>query len=178
LWVVDDPAEAARFEAAFQEVPSSYIADGHHRAAAYARVARIRRERVPGATGPLPSDRFLAVHFPAAELRILDYNRLVRDLHGLDPSSFLRRLDAAGFDLVEPWPDKRPRRRRRWDVPRRVVPARARPIRASENDPVKQLDVLLQDRSWPILGGNPRTDASRLRRDPRRRRAGAAGGLR
>jgi len=164
LWVVDDPAEVARFEAAFREVPESYIADGHHRAAAYARVAQIRRERASRATGEQPSDRFLAVHFPAAELRILDYNRLVRDLHGLEPPGFLRRIDAAGFDLVAPWPGKSPKEAATFGmyldgVWRLLV---ARPGTVSDNDPVKRLDVsLLQDRILgPILGvGDPRTDA-------------------
>jgi uncharacterized protein (DUF1015 family) len=164
LWIIDDPAETARFEAAFQDIPSSYIADGHHRAAAYARVARIRRERASGTTGALPSDRFLAVHFPASELRILDYNRLVRDLNGLEPSSLLQRIEAAGFDLVEPWPDKRPRDAATFGVYLRGVwrLLRARPSHAPEHDPVKRLDVsLLQDRILgPILGvGDPRTDA-------------------
>jgi len=164
LWVVDDPAEAARFEAAFRDVPCSYIADGHHRAAAYARVAQIRRERALPAKGEQPADRFLAVHFPAAELNVLDYNRLVRDLRGLEPSELLRRIDAAGFDLVEPWPEKRPREPATFGMYldglwRLLV---ARPGTLPENDPVKRLDVsVLQDRILgPVLGvGDPRTDA-------------------
>ncbi len=164
LWVVDGRAEVARLEAAFRDVPCSYIADGHHRAAAYARVARIRRESASHAAGDQPSDRFLAAHFPAAELRILDYNRLVRDLHGLEPSVFLRRIDEAGFDLVEPWPGKSPREPATFGmyiegVWRLLV---ARRSKAPDNDPLKQLDVsLLQDRILgPILGvGDPRTDA-------------------
>ena len=164
LWVVDDPAEVARFEAAFGEVPVSYIADGHHRAAAYARVARMRRERAPSAVGDRSFDRFLAVHFPAAELRILDYNRLVRDLNGLEPPGLLRRLESAGFDLVTPWPGKSP-----WesgsfgmylDGVWRLLVARLGTV--NEEDPVKRLDVsVLQDRILgPILGvGDPRTDA-------------------
>jgi uncharacterized protein (DUF1015 family) len=163
LWVVDDPATVSRIEAAFGEVPSSYIADGHHRAAAYARVAQLRRERASSDTGVLPSDHFLAVHFPAAELRILAYNRLVRDLHGLDPSSLLRRIDAAGFDLG-PWPDKSPREAATFGMylggAWRLLTAR--PTSAPEIDPVRRLDVsLLQDRILgPILGiGDPRTDA-------------------
>lgn len=164
LWVVDDAGEVARIEAALREVPASYIADGHHRAAAYARVAQLRRGRTSDAAGDQPFDRFLAVHFPASQLRILDYNRLVRDLHGLEPSGFLRRLEAAGFDLVTPWPGKQP-----WEaatfgmylegVWRLLVP---RPGSVNENDPVKRLDVsVLQDRILgPILGvGDPRTDA-------------------
>jgi uncharacterized protein (DUF1015 family) len=164
LWVVDDPAEVARFEAAFREVPASYIADGHHRAAAYARVASMRRDRASHAIDDQPFDRFLAVHFPAAELHILDYNRLVRDIHGLEPVEFLRRIEAAGFDLVTPWPEKSPRESATFGmyldgVWRLLV---ARPGTLPENDPVKRLDVaVLQDLILgPILGvSDPRTDA-------------------
>jgi uncharacterized protein (DUF1015 family) len=163
LWVVDDPVEVARFEAEFRDVPESYIADGHHRAAAYARVARSRRERAPGAAGEQPFDRFLAVHFPAEELRILAYNRLVRDLNGLEPAGLLRRIEAAGFDLVAPWPGKSP-----WESETfgmylegvwRLLVSRLGTV--TEQDPVKRLDVsVLQDRILgPILGvGDPRTD--------------------
>jgi uncharacterized protein (DUF1015 family) len=164
LWVVDDSSDVARFESAFREVPASYIADGHHRAAAYARVARMRRERAFRATGDQPFDRFLAVHFPAAELRILDYNRLVRDLNGLDPSGLVRRIDVAGFDLVTPWPGKSPRESGAFGMYLegvwRLLVARADTV--NQDDPVKRLDVsVLQDRILgPILGvGDPRTDA-------------------
>jgi uncharacterized protein (DUF1015 family) len=163
LWVIDEPAEVARLEAAFREVPESYIADGHHRAAAYARVARMRRERAATTAIERPFDRFLAVHFPAAGLRILDYNRLVRDLHGLPPDAFLRKIGAAGFDVVTPWPGMSPRQAATFGMYlggmwRLLL---ARPETADNGDPVKRLDVsILQDRILgPILGiGDPRTD--------------------
>jgi uncharacterized protein (DUF1015 family) len=163
LWLVDDPGDVARFDAAFRDVPASYIADGHHRAAAYARVAQLRRERQYGTTGEQPCDRFLAVHFPAAALRILDYNRLVRDLNGLEPDELLRRLESAGFDVVTPWPGKRPNSAARFGMYlagtwRLLV---TRPGAPREDDPVKRLDVsILQERILePILGvGDPRTD--------------------
>jgi uncharacterized protein (DUF1015 family) len=155
VWVVDDPMDVARFESGFSEVPVSYIADGHHRAAAYARVARLRG----GRTG-----RFLAVHFPAEELRILPYNRLVRDLGGLDPSTFFRRLEAAGFERTASWAGTSPPHAASFAMylagAWHLIAARASV--ASSDDPVERLDVaLLQDKILgPILGvGDPRTDA-------------------
>ena len=163
LWVIDDPGEVAALEAAFRDVPASYIADGHHRAAAYARVARMRRERAGSSMPERPFDRFLAVHFPASGLRILDYNRLVRDLNGLAPSELLRRVEAAGFDVVTPWPGTGPRDAATFAMyvegTWRLLVARA--VKDHGDDPVKRLDVsVLQDRILgPILGiGDPRTD--------------------
>jgi uncharacterized protein (DUF1015 family) len=154
FWVVVDPLDVQRFEAALSEVPASYIADGHHRAAAYARVANLHPGR---------ADRFLSVHFPAEQLRILAYNRLVRDLNGLDQGALLRKIDAAGFDRTTPWAGTTPQKAASfgmylaggWHL---FV---ARPQLPSDDDPVKRLDVaLLQDRILgPVLGvGDPRTD--------------------
>jgi uncharacterized protein (DUF1015 family) len=148
LWMVAAAEELERFEAAFRAVPVSYIADGHHRAAAYARVA---------------SRRFLAAHFPAEQLRVLDYNRCVRDLNRLDVATLIARSREAGFDVTDPWPAKRPPRRGSigmyaggtWRLLVR------RPDRDPARDPVRDLDVsILQDRILgPILGiGDPRTD--------------------
>jgi uncharacterized protein (DUF1015 family) len=163
LWVVDDPAATARFEAGFKDVPASYIADGHHRAAAYARAARLRRERASQRSGEPPPDRFLAVHFPAAQLRILAYNRLVRDLNGLETVELARRIEAAGFDRIEPWPAKNPANVASFGMYLRggwsLVLARTGTV--PTDDPVRRLDVaVLQDRILgPILGvGDPRTD--------------------
>lgn len=86
VWRVADPQAMV---AAFQRVPLAYIADGHHRAAAAARVARERREAMPGATGDEEFNWFLAVLFPAGQLRILPYNRCVKDLNGLSDEQFL-----------------------------------------------------------------------------------------
>jgi uncharacterized protein (DUF1015 family) len=163
LWVVEDPDTLARVEAGFREIPATYIADGHHRAASYARVATSRRARAGCATGDEPFNRFLAVHFPASQLRILAYNRLVRDLNGLDPKRLLQRLAEAGFDVTEPWPAKFPSRAGTFGmyvdrVWRLLVP---RPGLVATDDPVDRLDVsLLQDRVLgPIFGiGDPRTD--------------------
>lgn len=76
--------------AAFRAVPAAYIADGHHRAAAAVRVARERRAANPAHSGQEDYDWFLGVLFPASEVKILPYNRLVRDLNGQSPDTFLR----------------------------------------------------------------------------------------
>jgi uncharacterized protein (DUF1015 family) len=77
---------------AFGEVPVSYIADGHHRAASAARVARLRRERNPQHTGHEDYNWFLSVLFPASELKIFPYNRIVLDLNGLAPEALLAKV--------------------------------------------------------------------------------------
>ena len=85
---------------AFGRVPLTYIADGHHRAASAARVARLRRERNPQHTGAEDYNWFLCVLFPASELKILPYNRIVLDLHGLTPAELLAKVTAI-FGAVE-----------------------------------------------------------------------------
>ncbi len=77
---------------AFGAVPVAYIADGHHRAASAARVARLRRERNPGHTGAEDYNWFLSVLFPAGELQILPYHRIVADLNGLSTPDFLGKV--------------------------------------------------------------------------------------
>lgn len=85
---------------AFGRVPVTYIADGHHRAASAARVARMRRERNPRHTGAEDYNWFLCVLFPASELKILPYNRIVADLNGRTPAAFLAEVKAK-FGLEE-----------------------------------------------------------------------------
>jgi len=87
--------------AAFQSVPLAYIADGHHRAAAAARVARERRTAKPGATDGDEFNWFLAVLFPAGQLHILPYNRCVKDLNGRSEEQFLAEVKKA-FRVTEP----------------------------------------------------------------------------
>jgi uncharacterized protein (DUF1015 family) len=85
-------ASGADWVQAFGRVPVTYIADGHHRAASAARVARMRRERNPQHTGAEDYNWFLCVLFPASELKILPYNRIVLDLHGLAPADLLAQV--------------------------------------------------------------------------------------
>ena len=89
LWVVRDRRLIENFESGFAEVPALYVADGHHRTAAAARVGQMRKEDNSGHTGEEEYNFFMAVLFPDDQLKIFDYNRVVRDLNGLSQESFL-----------------------------------------------------------------------------------------
>ncbi|MBQ9548739.1 MAG: DUF1015 domain-containing protein [Bacteroidales bacterium] len=94
FWVMDDPALVARVTERFTtRVEAFYVADGHHRTAAAARVGAERRAQNPAHTGEEEYNWFMAVCFPESELRIIDYNRVVRDLAGLSEAEFLARLE-------------------------------------------------------------------------------------
>ncbi|MBK6403512.1 MAG: DUF1015 domain-containing protein [Rhodocyclaceae bacterium] len=91
IWVVDDEATIAAITAAFEAMPALYIADGHHRSAAASRVATARRKPELEQA----SDYFLAVIFPHHQMKIMDYNRVVKDLNGLTADDFLARVATA-----------------------------------------------------------------------------------
>jgi uncharacterized protein (DUF1015 family) len=160
VWRVDDPALHAELATALNALECLYIADGHHRAAAAARVASAKR--AAGSDPDASHEGFLVVAFPHDEMRILDYNRVVRDLGGLDAAALLNRAGrefrvAPAAQRVQP---AAPRsfgmylagRWYRLDLPPDSLPG---------DDPVASLDVsLLQDRLLaPVLGiEDPRTD--------------------
>ena len=92
FWVVDE-ALNDRITAAFDKIPYLYIADGHHRSAAAALVGDEKAKQNPDHRGDEEYNYFLAVASPASHLKIIDYNRVVRDLNGLSPAEFLERLE-------------------------------------------------------------------------------------
>lgn len=95
FWVISDAADKATITEAFDKMDALYIADGHHRSAAAARVGAEK------AAGPdAESSFYMAVCFPAEQLTILDYNRVVKDLNGLSSEEFLKRL-AENFDVED-----------------------------------------------------------------------------
>lgn len=93
FWVIDDDATIARITEEFARIPFLYIADGHHRTAAAALVGNEKARLNPDHRGDEEYNYFLAVAFPASHLRIIDYNRLVKDLNGLSPAEFLEKLE-------------------------------------------------------------------------------------
>ncbi len=163
-WAVNDPSVVAKLEALFRHIRAAYVADGHHRAAAAARVAAERLARM-GSDAPedAPLRHFPAAFFPVDQLRILEYNRVVRDLNGLDPEALVGRIREAGFHVKTGNRAKRPATPETFGMylggawyllapQAHLVP---------REDPVRRLDVqILTDRILqPILGvGDLRTD--------------------
>ena len=100
FWVIDDDAVISRITAIFtNNIDAFYVADGHHRTAAAARVGAEKRAGNPNHTGNEEYNYFMAVCFPESQLKIIDYNRVVKDLNGLDQEQFLKALEA-DFDVV------------------------------------------------------------------------------
>jgi uncharacterized protein (DUF1015 family) len=161
LWCVTDPQAVSAIEASFAEIPCSYVADGHHRSASASRVRANRRDRAAHHTGMEDYNRFLAVIFPDEQLAILPYNRVVRDLNGLDPNAFLAAVKTR-FD-VDHADDPRPATAREFCMylSGSWYRLRIHDALVDRTDPVASLDVaLLQDNLLaPILAiGDPRLD--------------------
>lgn len=93
VWIIKDASDIHKIEDTFkEEVEFTYVADGHHRTAAAALVGEERAQNNPDHTGDEEYNFFMAVHFPASQLRIIDYNRVVKDLNGLTKDEFIRKL--------------------------------------------------------------------------------------
>ena len=162
LWVLSDSSRTTALGMLFEQLPALYVADGHHRSAAASRVAARRRAENPQHSGDEPYDYFLSVIFPQQQTRILDYNRLVRDLHGLQPEQLLQAL--ADRFRVEPEAQAvRPRQSGEFGMYlagkwyRLTLHEKYIPL----SDPVGRLDVTLLEQHLlsPILGiEDQRTD--------------------
>ena len=100
FWVIDDDADIQRITELFAEMPAFYVADGHHRTAAAARVGAEKREQNPAHTGAEEYNWFMSVVFPDNQLHIIDYNRVVKDLNGLTPEQLLVAI-SEDFDVKE-----------------------------------------------------------------------------
>jgi len=158
LWKVSQTQD---WEKAFDEVSELYIADGHHRAASASRTrAQLRQEAGPSWTGQEAANYFLAVAFPSNQLKILPYNRVIKDLHGLNSQQFLAALEKRC--QIEAVTDPSPAQRGRvsmylggqWYGLTLQVPSQAQ-------SPSETLDVaILQSQVLaPILGiEDPRSD--------------------
>ena len=162
VWRVSAPAMVARLIELFRGVAAFYIADGHHRTAAAVRYAQACRARNPHPTGNEPYEFFMAVVFPHDQLKVLDYNRVVKDLNGLAPEQFLARIGEK-FEVSSAL-NRQPSQAASFGMylQGKWYTLRARAGSYPAGDPIKRLDVsILQDNLLsPVLGiGDPRTDS-------------------
>lgn len=163
VWIVSDNDTIDFITAQFKNIPSLYIADGHHRAASAVKVGLRRREQNPNYTGDEEFNFFLSVIFPSDELRILDYNRVIKDLNGLSDEEFLLELRHK-FDIEKHGKNEyRPQRAHSFGMymSGEWYALFAKSEITESSDAVKSLDVsILQDNVIsPILGiDDPRTD--------------------
>jgi uncharacterized protein (DUF1015 family) len=144
--VVKDRDVNRKIEKLFAEkVPYTYVADGHHRTAAAALVGKEKRDNNPNHTGKEEYNFFMAVHFPDDQLRIMDYNRTIRDLNGLTEAEFLSRLEM-GFVIKEKGTRiYRPRKLHTFSMylAGNWYSLTARPGTYDDNDPIGGLDVTI-----------------------------------
>ncbi len=162
LWVVADPALISHLTGLFAEIPTLYVADGHHRSAAAARVRDQRRNANPGHTGDEEYNYFLTVIFPENQLHIMPYNRVVQDLHGHTTETFLQSVGTQ-FELSPADTAVVPTARHSFGMylAGRWYRLQANPDLADEENTVARLDVsILQNHLLqPLLGiDNPRTN--------------------
>jgi uncharacterized protein (DUF1015 family) len=152
-WVISDAATIQTIEQMFARIPFLYIADGHHRSAAAARVFQSRK-------GAGQSSRFLAVIFPHDQMQILPYNRVLKDLNGRSAADILQQLDSVF--IIQPKGKPSPSRKHElgfyfqgeWRT------LNFRPHFAATKDPIEKLDVTLLQKYvlGPIFGiDDPRT---------------------
>lgn len=146
FWVIKDKNTSVLIEKLFSEkVPFTYVADGHHRTAAAALVGKEKNENNPAHNGTEEYNFFLAVHFPDNQLRIIDYNRTVKDLNGLTEEEFIKKLND-GF-IVEEKGAKiyKPKKLHNFSMylSGKWYSLNAREGTYDDNDPIEVLDVTI-----------------------------------
>lgn len=162
VWKMTDITLVENVRKAFEGIDSVYIADGHHRAASAVKVGLKRRQENPGYTGEEEFNYFLSVLFPHDELRILDYNRTVKDLNGRSLTQFLEEI-SKNFIVEKAEGQVRPEKKGTFGMytEGQWYHLTAKPELFEGKDAVGSLDVsVLQDYLLgPVLGiGDPRTD--------------------
>jgi uncharacterized protein (DUF1015 family) len=161
-WVVSDEKTIEAIQREFLRVDALYIADGHHRVAAAAAVARMRRERNPVHGGTEEYKYFVGALFPHTQARIMDYNRVVKGLNGLSPEGFTRRIEA-NFEVTPHFQAKSPSRSHEFGMYLKGnwFKLRMKEERIGQRELIEKLDVwLLQNQLLsPVLGiQDPTTD--------------------
>lgn len=145
FWVVDNDDDIAAITRQFAQMPALYIADGHHRSAAAALVGLEKARQNPNHTGDEEYNYFMAVCFPADQLTIIDYNRVVKDLNGLDAAVFLQAVEK-NFEVKDMGADEyRPTCLHNFSLylEGKWYSLTARPGTYDDNDPIGVLDVTI-----------------------------------
>ncbi|MDD2217589.1 MAG: DUF1015 family protein [Eubacteriales bacterium] len=163
LWCISDDEVIDSISGLFKDVPALYIADGHHRSASACKVGLKRREENSGYTGDEEFNFFMAAVFPDSDLKIFDYNRVVKDLNGLDSVKFIDAIKNAGFEVEKKGNDiYKPEQKGAFGM---YIDGEWYKLKAKDeivpSDVIGSLDVsILQERVLsPILNINdPRTD--------------------
>ncbi len=161
-WIIKENDVIEKITSIFKTIPNLYIADGHHRSAAAARVGRERANANPNHCGDEEYNFYLAVYFPASQLRIMDYNRLVKDLCGMTKEEFFVKLKT-NFDIVQASAPVKPAKKDDFGMYLESIwyTLSAGTALQRVTDPVLRLDVsILQNYVLdPILGiKDPRVD--------------------
>lgn len=145
FWVIDDDVTIKRITEIFASIPALYVADGHHRTAAAARVGLEKKNANPNHRGDEEYNYFLAVIFPDNQLKIIDYNRVVKDLNGLTPAQFLDKL-REGFVVEEKGTEiYKPQHLHNFSMylEGKWYSLTAKPGTYNDNDPIGVLDVTI-----------------------------------
>ena len=148
LWCVGDDADIQTITEEFAKMPSLYIADGHHRSAAAALIGEEKAKQNPNHKGDEEYNYFMAVCFPASQLTILDYNRVVKDLNGLAPEEFLKALEK-NFTVEKKGTDEyRPQQLHEFSLylEGEWYSLKAKPGTYDESDPIDVLDVSISSK--------------------------------
>ena len=145
FWIIDQQADIDAVTKAFAAIPYLYIADGHHRSAAAALVGAEKAKQNPNHKGDEEYNYFMAVAFPASQLTIIDYNRVVKDLNGLTDAEFLNAI-AENFDIQEMGTEiYKPTRLHNFSLylDGKWYSLTAKPGTYNDNDPIGVLDVTI-----------------------------------
>ncbi len=148
LWVVSDDDDIKTITERFASMPSLYIADGHHRSAAAALVGAEKAKQNPNHTGKEEYNYFMAVCFPASQLTILDYNRVVKDLNGLSSNEFLKALEKNFVVEKKSASEYRPAQLHEFSLylDGCWYSLKAKPGTYDDNDPIGVLDVSISSK--------------------------------
>ena len=162
LWVISDDAAIQTLTDAFDAMNAIYIADGHHRSASASRICATRKAENPNHTGDESYNHFLSVIFPHHQMKIFDYNRVIRDLNGLTPADLLSKI-SQNFAVEESNTPYKPVKATEYGMylDKKWYKLQLRKDLIPHDDPVARLDVSLLANNLiePLLGiSDPRTD--------------------